>query len=232
MTSSDQSTLILDQIREALLPQQASLDLMAIHAQGLERLASGAPKQKLLSDLCHFLDKLLGDWNTMILGQLGNGYASVGKDACAQESTLRLQQAVLALPDLEVVYPVGKLSVESSVWLETCPERTIRHFGCFYVTPSVQLVLTSNQVNRLEPAMETMVRLVARIGAFVINYKAPTAEALPIQAPVLPNAPSGLDTAMADLGNEVALLLDSEGVILEANSAAQRLLKQYTAELK
>ena len=80
--------------------------------------------------------------------------------------------------------------------------------------------------------METMVRLVARIGAFVIIYKAPTAEALPIQAPALPNTPSGLDTATADLGNEVTLLLDSEGVILEANSAEQRLLKQSTAELK
>lgn len=232
MTSSDQSTLILDQIREASLPQQASLDLMAIHGQGLERLASGTTKRLLVSDLCEFIDDLLGSWNSIILGDFSNGYDAVSKDACVKESTVRLQQAVLALPDLEVVYPVGNLSVESSVWQEACPERTVRYFSCFPVTPSVQLILTSNQSNRLEPSMETLVRLVARIATFIVDHEATSTQTLAVQTQRSPATSTDLAIATADLSNEMAFMLDSKGVILEVNTAAQRLLKQSAADLK
>ena len=80
--------------------------------------------------------------------------------------------------------------------------------------------------------METLVRLVARIATFIVDHEATSAQTLAVQTQRSPETSTDLAIATADLGNEMAFMLDSKGVILEVNTAAQRLLKQSAADLK
>ncbi|MGY8688633.1 MAG: PAS domain-containing protein, partial [Verrucomicrobiales bacterium] len=222
----------MDAILQAELPQRLSLDLMVTHAAVAERLARGEDREDLLLSFCECLDLALEGWSPMVILDLGNGSIAVGNAHCTKEEAPGLLSVLDQLPDLETIYPVGKLSVESDRWLTACPQRTVKHFGCFRVGKTGLLVFTSNQANRLDQTELTTARLIAEAMAFVADYEAPAAS-VHRQAPDrIVKSPDPGDllsqascrTALSEILQEAVCLLNDTGEVIHVNEAATRML--------
>lgn len=217
------SPLLLDEIRRAELPLDLALSAALAHAAAMEQAARGEHLTESVATLEKALSKALPEWEPLFLLS-----QHAGEDA---ERIARFSNLLRELPDLSTIYPVGKLSVESAAWQETCPDRSVKFFGCFDMGIHGLLVLTSNQTGQLETFGRTFARLIAE-GASLILSRTPSEGTSSQDDSPSQKAPVSDWQALADgLLQEAICLVDRSGVILESSSAIESLLGQSRQDI-
>lgn len=232
MVLSD-SSLILDKIRQAALPQRLSLELTIAHATATERFARGEHPEIAIQGLCQWLDETLKNWKPVILVDLGKGPLALGKAVAIDEKYLAAMfNSLRQVHEFEVASPAGKLA-DPGLWKKFCPDRKINQFSLFHVAESGLLVLTSEQSQVLDPTELSLARLVATSVSFFAAggpaLRGPAmsltaAEATPLDHPAC-------RSLLRHLLSEACCLLDESGKIIDANAATTRLLEFPFREL-